>query len=708
MSRDSYSASARRSRVSSFGLPLTQLDSLSLNSSNMMPQPSSTLKRIGPHRQSIAPASARASMIPSARTSMLPSTSNPRASMLPGGRPTALSTTSKSRHSMIPSRGGPYSRNAPITSGPSAGELMAASAQRSNMRKSIVPSQGGPPGSNTRSRQSSMGIGNFSTPIGGTTSSKDTRPLRDRNYQAVMCQAIYDYLLDNKFEIEMRHPLTQKTLKAPTQKDFVYIFHWLYKRLDPGYKFTKSIEHEVYFLLKTINYPFLESINKSQISAVGGQNWPVYLGMLHWLVELNMSLETYDSKDYSTGETDDDMLDQIFIRYISKSYKAFLANEDDYSEYKQEMEHEFEQYSASLSNDIESAANETAALESRFQELNKASEHYSSLERKGEALESDLVKFKAYIDTMEKRKAKWTSVLEKIGEELESAVRELKEIQTSKNELQQKIKEQGLLPADIDRINSERENLGRSLEKVSASLEEMNKICNEKEAAAQSSLDSLERYIQKYTSSIYRIGIVSNENIKVDFDISLDAPLSTENLGKRPDALLKGKNLQQVIRPALLEYRNSVGTKVHIARDDLIKLQDQFDRITESINEKKDQTDNLDAKLNAARISHEAIYETMTSDTSVSHAQIEKMERDLQAMEIAATQGMLQLNQRSQSIAIEFDQLERNVQISRESMHADVQRMLFQITDFKVLIQESLEDFENFVVDEWNDAVSND
>lgn len=580
---------------------------------------------------------------------------------------------------------------------------MAASVQRTNMRASVIPGQ---MGSTSRPRQSSMGLGGLGTSVPSTVASaRDTRPLRDRNYQVIMSQSIYDYLLDNKFELEMRHPLSQKTLKAPTQKDFVYIFQWLYKRLDPGYKFTKSIEHEVYFLLKTIQYPFLESINKSQISAVGGQNWPVYLGMLHWLVELNMSLEVYETKGYPGGETEDDMLDQIFIRYVSKSYKAFLANEDDYSEYKQEMEQEFDEYSATLMGDIDNITNENTTLKDRFQELNKVSENEKALERKGEALESDLVKFKAYIDTMDKRKAKWTSVLDKIMEELDAADKELKDIQVAKEDLQQKIKDQGLLPADIDRINSEREKLGRALEKVNSLLEEMNKICDEKESTAQAALDSLEMNIQKYTSSIYRIGILSADSNQIDFDISLDAPLADENLGKRPDALLKGKNLQTVIRSGLLDYRNSVGSKVHVARDDLIKLQDQLDRISEAIGEKKDHTDNLDAKLNAARISHEAVYENMTSDATVSHAQIEKMERDLQAMEMAASQGMLQINQRSQSISIEYDQLQRAVQQAREKMHADVERMIFQITDFKVLIQESLEDFDNFVVEEWNSAV---
>lgn len=650
----------------------------------------------------MAPSTMRASLLPSSRQSMLPSNSS-RQSMAPISGRKSLAPL------VAPSRAGPYSRNQPPPPGPSASEMMTASVQRANLRKSFVPGQG-PPGSNSRNRQSSFGVGSFSTPISTPAlNSRDSRPLRDRNYQAVISQEIYDYLLGNKFEIDMRHPLSQKTLKAPTQKDFVYIFQWLYKRLDPGYKFTKSIEHEVYFLLKTINYPFLESINKSQISAVGGQNWPNYLGMLHWLVELNMSLEIFDNKEYPEAESDDTVLDQIFIRYVSKSYKAFLNNEDDYSEYKIEMEQEFEQYSEGLMGDIETLTQENDRLAERYEALNHENEASAVLTRKGEALESDLVKFKAYIDTMEKRKIKWTNVLDKIVEELRASEKELRGINTEKAELQKRVSEQGLGPSDIDRMNSEREKLGRALETISARLEEMKKICEEKDNMAQKSLYSLEGHIQQYTTSIYRIGILSaTDYSSINFDIFLDSPLSNENLGKRPDVLLKGVNLQTTIRSALQKYRYDIGKKVHQAQDESMKLHELIDRISETVSERKDHIENLEAKLNASKITYEAVYETMNSDSTVSHAEIERMERELHAMKISANQGMLHVNQRSQSMAIEYDQLQRSVHVAREKLNADVEQMISHIINFKLHIQSGLEDYENFVVDEWNSAVSNE
>ncbi len=96
-----------------------------------------------------------------------------------------------------------------------------------------------------------IGFSSFSQPYSG---SRDPRPLRDKNFQSAIQQEIFDYLIQNTFEIDTNYPISLKTLKQPTQKSFVTIFKWLYLRLDPGYTFTKSIEYEVYQLLKFVTY----------------------------------------------------------------------------------------------------------------------------------------------------------------------------------------------------------------------------------------------------------------------------------------------------------------------------------------------------------------------------------------------------------------------------------------------------------------------
>ena len=144
---------------------------------------------------------------------------------------------------------------------------------------------------------------NYMLNSGTTLNNKDTRPLRDRNFQQAIQQEIIDYLLQNKFDIETNHPVSIKSLKQPTQKGFLIIFKWLYQRIDPGHKFNRSVESDIYQILKNLQYPYLESINKSQISAVGGSSWHKFLGMLHWLVRVNMKMDQIMNKQ------DNDMID---------------------------------------------------------------------------------------------------------------------------------------------------------------------------------------------------------------------------------------------------------------------------------------------------------------------------------------------------------------------------------------------------------------
>lgn len=584
----------------------------------------------------------------------------------------------------------------------------ATEGPRNSIRQSMVPMgrQSIAPMSNSRqsavpmsSRPSSFGLFPSST---GSAPTRDPRPLRDKGYQAMITEAIQEYLVSHHFEIEMKHPLTPKTLKSPTQKDFTMLFHWLYRRLDPGYRFTRSIDQEAYFLLRAVQYPYLESINKSQIGAVGGQNWPVLLGMLYWLVQLNKTFEVYDNKEFDgIQETDDMILDQMFTRYVSKSYRAFLANEDDYSEYEAEMEREFADYTSGVTNELKELENERVQLNERMIELNKNAQSLQELEGKGEALESDLVKFKAFLDSLEQRKLKYVAVMDKLKSEIGSHEQALQTLEMEKNSLQAQISSQGLTPADIDRMNAEREKLSKSLDVVGLRLEEASRMLSDKELSAQRALESLESSLQNYSTALYRIGIsTSNIANDVSLNIPVDQLLIPGNLGKKPDEILDKKDIRNVVRPALQHYRQEISLDIHKAQDECIRLQEFLDRAAEEIQEKREMIETMEARLHADKLSYDEIYETMNSDSSASNAEIERLERELNSMKVTAQQGILQVTQRSQRIAIEFDQLKHAIALSRSKMNTDVEKMISYIINFKLHIQSTLEDYENFVVEE--------
>ncbi len=658
--------------------PLSQIDPKTLNVSHI-PQPASVSKKRA--------SNVRSSMAYGGRQSMI---GGMRGQSALGGVPSSAKRTSVG--------GNNFSQDMVVPQ---------SVVRHGGIRKSFVPGSAasGSQGRNS-GRPSSFGVGGsmFSNTMASASQSKDPRPLRDKAHQAMMQEEIYEYLEINQFSVEMNHPLKEKSLVNPTQKDFVVIFQWLYKRMDPGYRFTKAIEQEVYQLLKAIRYPYLESINKSQISAVGGRNWCIFLGLLHWMVQLNQSLEHAENMDYRTVE-EGSFVNKLVAKYLLKSYKAFLMDEDHhFVEYYAEAEDEFNQYAQPKVEEIEQMEKENVELKEKYASLCRGTDILSALEKKGEALESDLVKFRAYINAYEKKKEKWSAVLSKIRDELDSSEAQKIELEKEKQHIESQIAAQGLTPGDIDKMNAERDKLAKALDSISVRIEEANRVVNEKDQKAQSTLDSLDRVIQKYNTGCYRIGVIPSTSRNcpkgMNFEVYLENPLSEENLGQRPDVLLKGIDLRHVSKPALLQLRNQITARMHKIQDESIKIQEMLDLLNDQLNDKKEEIETLEAKLATGKNSFDELYETMNSEASSSHAEIERLERELRAMKLSNQQGILQLEQRCQSIAIEYDQLKHSIQTAREAMHADVEKFIDSTIDFKMHIQESLEGYEGFVIEE--------
>ncbi len=104
---------------------------------------------------------------------------------------------------------------------------------------------------------------------------KDPRPLRDKTYQSQSINLIINHLRQSNYQ----SPIEQRNLTNPTAKDFLNIYRFLYKNLEPNKDIVKV--EDIAGALKTIRYPFVHDISKSSLQAVGNQQtWPLLLGML--------------------------------------------------------------------------------------------------------------------------------------------------------------------------------------------------------------------------------------------------------------------------------------------------------------------------------------------------------------------------------------------------------------------------------------------
>ncbi len=83
-----------------------------------------------------------------------------------------------------------------------------------------------------------------------------------------------------------------------------------------------------------------------------------------------------------------------------------------------------------------------------------------------------------------------------------------------------------------------------------------------------------------------------------------------------------------------------------------------------------------------------------------SDAQTEKLEKELARMRTTLTESVQLIEQREMNTNIEYEQLTLRAAALREELHTEVERMLNDIIKFKVHIQKSLEDYEQFVAEE--------
>lgn len=97
--------------------------------------------------------------------------------------------------------------------------------------------------------------------------------------------------------------------------------------------------------------------------------------------------------------------------------------------------------------------------------------------------------------------------------------------------------------------------------------------------------------------------------------------------------------------------------------------------------------------------------QTMTSETNLANTEIEKLERELQSLRLGMNSGVLSLDQRLQSITIEWDQLQHATDALRQELHGEVERALNDIIKFKVHIQEGLVEFEKRLEEEVRGAI---
>ncbi|USW55632.1 Putative kinetochore protein Ndc80 [Septoria linicola] len=632
-----------------------------------------------------------------------------------------------SSQNFFPSTGGGRKSFAPVTSTPANPIQFEASTQRRSSVYSARPSAGfGPQG-----HQSFFAT---APPINGIPT--DPRRLRDGQTRQIMGQELLEFLTQRNFDMDMKHSLTHKTMTSPTQKDFNLMFQFLYHQIDPAYRFQKNIDAEVPPLLKQMRYPFEKNISKSQLAAVGGNNWSTFLGLLYWMMQLAKMME-----QYSTGMWDDACLeagfdisaDRITFDFLSNAYKEWLSIEDDDDEEEEAkrriqphieaMAIKFEQANAANLEQVKELEAESKRLQEQIDELSKSAPRLAKLDETIKILEEDKQKFEQYNASMDAKVEKYTHRADLLQQEIERCEAEMAEAEAERDDLQQKVDDQGLSVQDIDRMNTERERLLKGVETTQVRLEEAKDRTGKKELETGSKLDDLESTVQRYNSLGYQIGVIPSKahnahgidyelrlmvNSGPDFSASTTAAAETSqndrllqdpNNGYAPHLLLPTPDLKQ-IKQSLQQLRKSISERRSASlEEDMAKI-DILDKTREALEDKHSELATLQHRVTSASEEFEKMREISTTQSTASDAQIERMEKELNKVRVGLGESVQLMEQREMGVNLEYEQMGFRAGELREELHTELERILKTVVDFKIHIQGSLEAYEEFVAEE--------
>lgn len=545
-----------------------------------------------------------------------------------------------------------------------------------------------------RSRQSNAGgVGShqsfFQTTLQPAGVLKDPRPLKDRTFQTRMGQELMEYMSQNDFEMQMGYILSPNVMKSPTQKDFNFMFQFLYHRIDPNHKFLKNIDQEVPPILKQLRYPFERSITKSQLAAVGGQNWSTFLGLLYWMMQLSQMLDGYVDNKYMDAcmEAGVDVSgDHIIFSFLSTAYKDWLAMDEDMSDddaarvlapHVEDMGKAFERSNAKYVSELEMLEAENARLQKEIEELEKSTPDPAVLDDHFKIMEEDKVKFEEYNTLALQRSEKYENRVETLQQELEKIDEELREADQERRSLQKAVDAQGISMQDIDRMNSDRERLQKGLDSAAQRLDEVKKRVSERESDASAKLEELERLVDNYNTLAYQIAVIpasaanargkkyelqltvnEDSDYTTNFSASGQMQSSAERLlvdattGYQPGHILN-LDLRGQVRSSFLMLRKEISERRTAAMDDMLKDHDLLDGIKEAIEDKRSEVEALEHRVRAAEEEYEKTREVTTAQKMNSDTQIEKMEKELSRMRAGLSESVQLLEQREINTTIE-------------------------------------------------------
>eukprot|EP00842_Homolaphlyctis_polyrhiza_P002313 jgi/Hompol1/3082/HPOL_001557-RA len=523
----------------------------------------------------------------------------------------------------------------------------------------------------------------------GPSIGKDPRPLQDKSWRAEATKQIVKFLSENGCPFTV----SAKTLSSPSAKEFGDTFKFLYSRLEPSHQFNSKIEDELLPVLKAIRYPFVDQINKSQLFSIGSPHgWPTFLGILHWLLETIICCQQFDDTDlFDMGPefSQDSPLEQVFQKYVTSTYNAFLQGDDNFVPIDKMLKKFFKLRDDTMNRDVDRLKQEHTALEKEYASLTHGESPLDTQMRENAALTADCERFSTYISHLETKEQKLIEIVSGLKNEIEITEKEMQRMETEKHNLQVIVEAQQTSQADIDRMNAERDQLRHTLDTVGKKLDEANKLVWDKEIASQKMMDQLDRVVYDYNTHARSLSIIGSKLPELQ---PIARELEIDTKATRMESMVS-VDLKGVGKMLLNQLKEKYTAAVHRAQDDIFALQDKLDSLTWTQTRKSEDISALQSRV--------AFLNQRYNDDK-------ELERQIQKIKLEINSLLLSAEQKAQKSTSEYESLSSYYLENREKARGKLLSTMAEVLGLYQHITDSVKHLTELANDHLAEASASD
>ncbi|KAH9001736.1 HEC/Ndc80p family-domain-containing protein [Lactarius akahatsu] len=538
---------------------------------------------------------------------------------------------------------------------------------------------------------------------------KDTRPLRDRQYQTKMRQDIVSWLGGTEYDISIQ------TLTNMTGKDYRNVFQFLLSMLDPGYSFDPQVRFEEEFVsaLKCVQYPFVGQVDPKWLAAPASMHsWPSLLGVLHWLVCMCKGRLAYMDSGHPTLQYSEiipekfdhpDHHSALAFDYFTEAYEIFCTGSDVFVDQQLKLEERYAKKDEQTEVELEELRVELAKVKAKYDKLQSSPAPIDKRLSDNQCMKRDFEKFQECIHNWEGRKKTLISHIANLKIDITQQSSNLEQLEAEQERLSEVVKEQNISPDEVVRMNTEHEQLAQGIDELKAKIAETQKDVHSLEVAVANHGAAAEEAVDAYTTLLSDLGLFPPLPRPFQ-DIDLRMVLNTA--ASQPENLLKGLDIRHVIRPTLNDILEAKRDERIAVNNQRIQMDHEFDELISECEKLEDEINETEKTVMVLDEQAEDLRETAQREALVNNAEIKRLERNLTLARTAALSGGAGVESQLQTLQIAYrEQMQKIARLQEETVRAIVKNST-EIAMFKEMTSQQLKDLRDFATRTYREPVS--